>query len=326
MRVRPPFRWPEDKARIRRRAIRLEWITLGAMATVVTAMFFTVGNSQAMRTALIEDLLGFVPAIAFLVAAHVEQKPPSRRFPLGHYRALSIAYLVGATATCGVGLVLLFDSASSLLSQTHPSIGQVTLFGEDLWLGWLMIAALLYSAVPPVVLGRMKLPLAKAIHDKVLISDAAMQKADWMTALAGILGIVGIGFGLWWADAAAALVISLDVARDGGRHVWRAVKDLADEIPRTVDRAEPHPAIAAARRAALACDWVAEAEVELREEGHLITGTVYVVPRPGSRPLQHLEELRAALAAADWRLYETVVALLPPEKPAARSSSVPRIG
>ncbi len=31
----------------------------------------------------------------------------------------------------------------------HPTIGTVMLFGHTVWLGWLMIAALLYSAVPP---------------------------------------------------------------------------------------------------------------------------------------------------------------------------------
>ena len=27
-----------------------------------------------------------------------------------------------------------------------------------------------------------------------------MQKADWMTGVAGIVGIIGVGFGFWWAD------------------------------------------------------------------------------------------------------------------------------
>jgi hypothetical protein len=38
--------------------------------------------------------------------------------------------------------------------------------------------ALTYSIVPPVILGRMKLPLAKRLQDKVLHTDAMMQKAD----------------------------------------------------------------------------------------------------------------------------------------------------
>ncbi len=59
-----------------------------------------------------------------------------------------------------------------------------------------MIAALGYSAVPPVVLRRMKAPLAKSVHEKVLHADAAMNKADWMTGPAAIAGVLGVGFGL----------------------------------------------------------------------------------------------------------------------------------
>ncbi len=30
-----------------------------------------------------------------------------------------------------------------------------------------------------------------------------MNRADWLTAGAAILGVAGIGVGLWWADAVA---------------------------------------------------------------------------------------------------------------------------
>ncbi len=82
-----------------------------------------------------------------------------------------------------------------------------------------MIGALLYGAIPPIFLGRMKQPLAETLHDKVLNADAAMNRADWLTAFAAIAGIIGIGIGIWWADAAAAIVIALDITRDGFKYV-----------------------------------------------------------------------------------------------------------
>jgi len=50
------------------------------------------------------------------------------------------------------------------------------------------------AVLEQVIQGRMKLPIAEKLRDKVLHTDALMQKADWQTGLAGILGIVGIGF------------------------------------------------------------------------------------------------------------------------------------
>ena len=60
-------------------------------------------------------------------------------------------------------------------------------------------------------LGRAKMKLAQKLHDKVLYADADMNKADWMTAVAAMVGVAGIGIGLWWADSVAALVISASI-------------------------------------------------------------------------------------------------------------------
>ena len=62
-----------------------------------------------------------------------------------------------------------------------------------------------------MILGRLKKPLAEGLYDKVLHADAEMNRADGLTGLAAIAGVIGIGMGLWWADSVAALVIALDV-------------------------------------------------------------------------------------------------------------------
>lgn len=108
---------------------------------------------------------------------------------------------------------------SVTIRQEHPSIGHFQLFDWQypIWAGWVMIAALLYSIIPPVILGRMKLPLARALHESTLYADASMNKADWITSAAAIVGVLGIGLGLWWADAVAAAVISV------GRSSWSSI-------------------------------------------------------------------------------------------------------
>lgn len=123
----------------------------------------TLGNSQAMKTAWIEDLLSFVPPIAFLAASWIERRPPNPRFPFGYVRTTSIAYLVSAVALAGVGLFLVVDASMALIRSEHPTIGSVELFGTTFWLGWLMIAALIYSVVLPVIFGHLKMRLARQL-------------------------------------------------------------------------------------------------------------------------------------------------------------------
>lgn len=300
--ARAAFRLPDEQEKSLVRAWRLEWIWLGVLLSITVAIYFALGNSQAMKTAWIEDLLSFVPPIAFLVATSVERREPNDRFPLGYIRVTSIAYLIAAVSIVAVGLFLIYDSAMVLIRQEHPTIGTVEMFGVTFWFGWLMIAALVYSVIPPVVFGRLKMRQARPLHDKVLWADAVMNKADWMTGLAAVVGVIGIGFGFWWADAMAALLISLDVLHDGFVHTRAAIHDLMDRVPRTIDGKEEDPIHNRVKDFADGLAWVKKSRIRLREEGRFLAGTVYVLPRGDSVDPEWVTTAERELRHSHWRL------------------------
>jgi cation diffusion facilitator family transporter len=253
-------------------------------------------------------MLSLAPPIAFLVALRVRRKEPNDTFPWGYHRAVSVAYLTAALALLVLGGYILLDSVLKLVTAEHPPIGLIEILGHDVWLGWLMIAALVYSGLPPVILGRMKIPLAAELHDKVLYADAEMNKADWMTASAAIVGIVGIGFGLWWADAVAATLISLDIVHDGWKNLKLGVFDLMDSRPKQYDGSGKHPLPERVRAHLRELDWVEDASVRLREEGHVLTGQALVIPASDQNLAENAEEAMAALEDYDWQLHDVVVA------------------
>jgi cation diffusion facilitator family transporter len=309
---RRDFELPRELEEQQRKAVRLEWITLAYMLSAVVLLFLTLGQSQAMKAAWIEDLLSLLPPAAFLIASRLRKRDPSEKFPWGMHRAVTVAYVFAALALLVMGGYVFFDSAIKLVRAEHPPIGVMQLFGEEIWLGWLMIAALVYSGVPAVFLGRAKRRLADDLHDKVLFADAQMNKADWMTVSAAIVGIIGIGFGLWWADAVAALFISLDIVHDGWKNVRAAVHDLMDARPRRHDAREYHPIVERMNAEVNGCDWVERGAVRLREEGHVFTGEVLVVPRAaaladGERLMERLEDLAEHLLSLEWKVYDIVV-------------------
>lgn len=225
---------PDVKAGIARGRTLAYW-TIAWLVTVVPLMYLVMGSSQAMKTVWIEDMLGFVPPIAYLLSERVERKQPTKHFPFGFGRVNSVAFVVSSFALMMVGLYLLFEAAMTLVNAEHPTVGTTRLFGRDIWLGWPMIAVLLWSTIPSMILGRLKLPVAKAINDKVLHTDADMQKADWMTGIAAIGGIIAIGFGLWWADAAAAGLISFSILHDGINNMRSSTAELVDGAPRNLE-------------------------------------------------------------------------------------------
>jgi cation diffusion facilitator family transporter len=306
------FELPPELEDQQRKAVRLEWITIAYLLSAVVLLFLTLGQSQAMKAAWIEDLLSLLPPAAFLIASRIRKRNPSEKFPWGMHRAVTVGYVFAALALLVMGGYVFIDSAIKLVRAEHPPIGVIELFGEQIWLGWLMIGALVYSGLPVVFLGRAKLRLADDLHDKVLYADAQMNKADWMTVSAAIVGVVGIGFGLWWADAVAALFISVSIVHDGWKNVRAAVHDLMDARPRRHDAREYHPIVERMNAAVNDCDWVARGAVRLREEGHVFTGEVLVVPEEEARSddaelLDRLEELAGRLLELEWKLHDLVV-------------------
>jgi cation diffusion facilitator family transporter len=243
----------------------------------------------------------------FLVAYRVRRFRPDERFPYGYHRVVTIAFLCASLALFAMGGFLLVDAVLKLVRQEHPTIGTVVVFGQPIWLGWLMLPALLWSAVPAVFLGRAKLPLARALHDKVLFADAQMNKADWMTAAAAMAGVIGIGCGLWWADAAAAALISASILRDGWSNLSAAVTDLMDRRPETVDHEAIDPLTARLATELERLEWVKEAKVRLREAGHVFFGEAFVVPADERELVSRIEAATELAYALDWRLHDLVI-------------------
>ena len=287
------------------KARRLAWWTLAWMSSILVVMWLAMGSSQAMKTAFVEDLLSMVPAIVLLIATYFERREPTPKFAFGFDRMHSLAFLVSAVALTIMGATLLFEAVHTLIKAEHVTVPPVTIFGHHIWLGWLMIAALLYSVVPPFILGRMKLPVARRLHDEVLHTDAMMQKADWMTGLAGVAGVLGIAFGLWWADAAAAGIISFSILKDGVTALRISAAELADGTPRALGKAEIAED-AAALTAALEARWPG-AEVRLRESGRYLLAQVRGVS--GAETVD-LETLWPGEPERSWRFAE--LAFVPP--------------
>ena len=265
---------PADIRETLKRAERLEWWNIFWTITIVMVMGLVLGQSQTMKTAWIEDTLGLVPPIAFLIAAHMERRSKrSRKFPFGFERVNGLGFFLAAVALAATGALLLWDSAMTLIAAEHATVGSVRIFGRDIWLGWLMIGAQIYAMIPPMIIGRKELPLAEKLADKLLHTDALMNKANWMTGAAGVAGIIGLGLGWWWADSVAAAVISFDILHDGLKAIRSSTAELVDGTPRALASAEIAED-AKALEAALKARYP-DATIRLRETGRLIRAEVH---------------------------------------------------
>lgn len=298
---------PQELRETMARAIRLEYWNIFWTLTIIVTMGLVLGQSQTMKTAWIEDTLGLVPPVMFLVAAHLERYGHrSRRFPFGFERVNGLGFFVAAVALTAVGALLLYNALMALGKAEHATVGSIVILGHDIWLGWLMIAAQIYSLIPPLFIGRKELPLARALNDKLLHTDALMNKANWLTGAAGLAGIIGLGLGWWWTDSMAAAIISLDVLNDGIKALRSSTAELVDGAPRALSSTD------LSEDAQNLCERLkAEfpgATIRLRETGRLIRAEVHDTHPPSQH--RHPRYYWPEGEDRAWRLAQ--VSFIPP--------------
>ena len=314
----------DDRDRAMRKAVRLERLGLVTVVVTISLVAIVAGQSQAMKAAWIEDTLSLLPPLAFLVAARRSRRRPDLDHPYGWHRAVGVGHLVASVALLAMGLYLLIDSALGLIQGERAPIGLTVIAGHGIWAGWPMILVMVVTSIPAVLLGFAKMKVAEPIHDKVLYADADMNKADWQSGLATIVGVLGIGLGWWWADAAAAIFVSGGIIHDGVRNVRNAIAGLTDVRARTYDDSAVHPVISQLEEAASAQPWVRSARARVRELGHVLHAEMFVIPVDGqAATLDRLTALHRELRDVDPVVEDVVIApvtTMPEAFPEGRSA------
>jgi cation diffusion facilitator family transporter len=304
------FEYPRELEDEFGRARKIEWITIVYLITAIAMMAAVMSNSQAMKTAWIEDILSLVPPVSFLVASKLYTRPSNPDFPYGYHRVISIAFLISSVALTSLGVILLADSLIKLLKVEHATLNSLFFSGKQIWLGYIMIVVMIYSTIPVMILGYRKLPIAKQLFEKNLFTDARMSKANWLTGFATIAGIAGIGIGWWWADPIAAIVICADILNDGLSNIKEATLDLMNQTPHMVENHKIDPVFKKIRKEAEKESWVKTAEVRFRQEGHVYFGEIFIVPSNEENITEKLEELRKKIIGMNWRVFDVVITLV----------------
>lgn len=304
------FELPAELKPVFKRAKKLEWITLFYLLSVVVVMYLVMGTSQAMKSATLEDMLSIIPCLSFLIGSRYYSLPPNKTFPYGYHRVFGIAFLAGSLGLFAMGVFIVSDSVISLISAEHATIGSISVFGHQVWMGWIMILALVYSALPAMILGYKKLPLSVKLHNKILYTDADTQKADYLTAFAAMLGILGIGIGWWWADAVAAIFIGGSVVKDGFTQLKTAVLDLMDRHPVHTKTGKKEELVEKLTYFVREWDWVKDSAVRIREQGQVFFCEVFIVPQDENKLCERAEEAIKDIRVVDWKLHEIVISMV----------------
>jgi divalent metal cation (Fe/Co/Zn/Cd) transporter len=111
-------------------------------------------------------------------------------------------------------------------------------------------------------------------------------------------------------DALAALLIAVDILRDGLTNVARSLSDVMDHHPVDIETDKADPILENVRHAVRDLPWVSDERVLLREHGRYLFAEIFVRPHAGRLPGDITEasgQVRRAVLPLDWRLQHVAI-------------------
>ena len=197
--------------------LKLSVATAIVTIALKTAAWWWTGSVSLAADAL-ESLVNLAGAVFALAMLTIAARPPDEDHPFGHHKA---EYFSGGFE--GVLIVLaglgIGWGALHRLMEPQPV--------EALGLG---VALTVLSSALNGGLAYAMLRKARELRSMALEADARHLVTDVWTSAGVVAGLIGVMLTGWlWLDAGVALLVALNVLREGAHLVWRATSGLMDE-------------------------------------------------------------------------------------------------
>lgn len=192
-----------DQARGIRQAEKGAWISILSyivLSSLKLVMAF-IGDSEALRADGLNNLTDIISSIAVLIGLKISRKPADDVHRYGHYRAEYISSLIASFIMAGVGIQIILDAGSAILTSktTNP----------DMLTAW----TALFSAVSMYFVYRYNKKLAIQVSSSALTAAAQDNKSDAIVSVGTFIGILGSQLGIAWLDVAFAFIVGLIICK-----------------------------------------------------------------------------------------------------------------
>ena len=202
-----------------------------AIATILlkTGAWWVSGSVSLLSDAL-ESLVNLAGAMFALAMVTVAARPPDADHPFGHHKAEYFSSGFEGVLIIAAALAILWAAVDRWL---HPQ--PLEAIGLGLVLS--VISSVMNGSLAYAMLRK-----ARAHRSMALEADARHLFTDvWTSAgvVAGLLGVMATGW--LWLDPLLAILVALNIVREGVRLVWRSSDGLMDravepEVRQEIDK------------------------------------------------------------------------------------------
>jgi cation diffusion facilitator family transporter len=260
--------------------VALTSIAASAALTIAKAIVGVSTGSLAILSEAGHSLIDFGATVMTYVAVRVSGKPADEQHHYGHGKVESISALGETALLFLLSGVVIWEAVKRLLDhEAHTVEATIWAFG-----------VIVVSIVVDFFRARALSQTAQATQSQALEADALHFSSDLWASLAVLVGLIGVYFGIAWADSAAALAVAVLVCVAGWRLGKRTIDTLTDAAPIG----------AAAQIEKIACSVPGVVDVEhVRARG--VGDTIFVdltVAVSRTLPLDRVNAIKEAVGAA----------------------------
>ena len=201
--------------------VALTSILASAAMTVAKGLVGLSTGSLAILSEAGHSLIDLGATIMTYAAVRISGKPADDEHHYGHGKVESVSALGETALLFLLSGIVIWEAVKRLIEhESHAVIATYWAFG-------VMAASVVIDFYRARALSR----VAKATQSQALEADALHFSSDLWASLAVLAGLVGVRFGIWWADSVAALVVALLVCVAGWRLGRRTIDTLTDTAP-----------------------------------------------------------------------------------------------
>ncbi|MBF0465226.1 MAG: cation transporter [Nitrospirae bacterium] len=176
---------------------------LSLVGNLVISLFkFVIGGltgSKGLIADAVHSIADAISSFFVLVALTISGKPKDESHPFGHGKIEYISTISASLFIFICALIILIDALHSFKTGEHKIPGNAALLATiiSLMYSWLMYSSNTCAGTQ--------------LNSPAMLADAAESKADSLTSVAVLLGLIGAKMGFIYSDTIAALVVAVFV-------------------------------------------------------------------------------------------------------------------
>lgn len=208
-----------DTARIGKLKARASYVgaAVNVFQTLIKIAFGILGQSAALIADGIHSLSDLLSDLLVIIAVRLGSREADYEHPYGHRRFETIATVILGVSLIAIGGAIAWSVMNRMAHPEHLPVPNV--IGLGIAAVSIFVNEWLYHYTKRI---------ARQTRSKLLLANAWHQRSDAISSVVVLFGIGAVMLGYPLADAIAAIVVALMVAKIGLNLVLESVKELVD--------------------------------------------------------------------------------------------------